>query len=258
MTNTALQTTNDEENEVFYPEFMKQLGLKGFVLENIEAKTIHLKGLFNSIKDKGYDPEEPIIAARCSDPSIQGFVLDGRHRLIACSWIEKEKGEAPTITVRYEKVADLDHAELRQAAYEAQHLNKKTAESAAEHIISIYERVKLRTPELIKERSLDEFVSKECKIADSAMASAVVRLLQRHERNQSQKTIQASALRVNPTTAGSWSSTKQSEAAGPLKPQDPYKMYAVEVEVPASEKKRNLALNVKIFASGKAEAEIVA
>lgn len=254
----ALQTANDE---IFEPPFFNQLHLKGFPIRNLSVKSRHTQNIKDSIKVRGYDEDKPIIVATSKDAEANGYVLDGRNRLVACYWIEQESGQLPAITIKHEQVKDLAHAKMRQIYYESQHLLNKPSEDACDHILVLYEEVKELDPSITKQSSLVQYLGKEAKFDNETMLKAVVSRIEKHEKKQqdlARDIYEPRRPSQDEEAKGSWATGVAKDPRQEQKEMS-FKSYAGELELTCNHgKKMNIALNIKIFDDGTTKLEQVA
>jgi hypothetical protein len=246
----ALQTANDEEKNMFYPEWFRPLGLRPISPERLDLEGSYMQELRESLKRVGWKKDEPLKVAMSKDPSINGEVLDGANRLFGCDQIFRETGELPNIIIDHEPIKSRKQLVARIFYYEAPHFLRKSQKKAREHIYSLYESIKADLPG----QALDQWLKIDGGFNEASRLQVVVAQINKLEESQRQD----SAGGNNNHKPGEWRTQKEKDEAGPLKPEDTFKSYAIELEVPPSPKKRLLAVNVRVYASGKAEGEIVA
>jgi hypothetical protein len=71
-----------KQQALYTAPFMKRFGIKSFPIDpqTMDLESDFLQGLMASVK-AGYDASRPIIVAKSEDGRIDGYPIDGRHRL---------------------------------------------------------------------------------------------------------------------------------------------------------------------------------
>ncbi len=249
---TAVEQTSEED--VFNPFWLADLGqLQGFQIRHLDVKSNHMQNLKESIKTRGWSKDEPVIVCKSKDPKANGYIADGRHRLIVCEWIRKETGELPTIPIVFEQVKDFAHAKLRQIYYESAHLLKKSSDNAKEHIIQLWSEVQTLDPKISEGVMLDQYFEKEGKFNDKTRTLAVIAQIQRHEEKERKKMLQEQAYKnetkVKPDA--SWKIAKPQQKSMEEMSKMPFKRYTADLEMTCAHgKKTNVAVTVKLFENG--------
>lgn len=116
-----------EKPLLFTASFMKKYGIKPFP---VDPKTMDIEGefiqeLMDSLK-AGYDTNRPILIAKCeSDDRIDGYPVDGRHRLYVLAKL-KERGVAlpNPFPLSMIDVRDVNHLRALIAQYEERNRSK--------------------------------------------------------------------------------------------------------------------------------------
>lgn len=245
----ALQTANDEEKNMFYPEWFKQLGLRPIAMERLDLEGSYMQELRDSLKRNNWKKDEPLKVAMSKDPTINGEVIDGANRLFGCDQIYRETGELPNIIIDHEPIKSQKQLVARIFYYEAPHFLRKSQKKAREHIFSLYESIKDDLPG----QTLDQWLKKEGGFTEASRLQVVVAQITKLQESQRQ----TAEDEKNRNRGGEWHTEKEKDEAGPLKPDDPSKSYTGEVEFRCScGKKSNLDLNISVFNSGKTRVEL--
>jgi len=247
----------------FNPDWFKEQGIQGFPIKHIEVKSEHIQNLKKSLMDNNYNKDEPIILAQCkTDEFVTGWVLDGRHRLIACNMVLMEKGELPNIRISHELVVNRKRARWRQIYYEAQHLLRKNSESAAAHIVEIEQELLKEDPKTPKQMTFDYLV-KEGGFGkdDLIIANAAYNRLKIEEVKEERKrqALMAPPRVREPEVKGDWTDGNIRESTSDvITPTITFKEFTSELETKCvCGKKTNHAVSVKVFENGKVKLEQV-
>ena len=148
---------SENEPSLFNEPIIKRHKLQAFPIQHMDFDSDYMLELQNSIEVNDYDPNKPIIVCRSDNPAIDGRIVDGRHRLVCASRIEKRTKKPVNVTITHVEVADEVEAFCLQIKYEAEHLMRKNPKMAKEHIISLYEQMRGKLPPM-KQQSMDAFI----------------------------------------------------------------------------------------------------
>jgi hypothetical protein len=123
-----------EKPVLFTAPFMKKLGILPFP---VDTQTMDLEGefiqeLMDSLK-AGYDRNKPILIARSEDARIDGYPIDGRHRLYCMAKLKERGVPLPNpFPLGIIEVKDANELRALCAEYEAKNRSKGARFSKAQ------------------------------------------------------------------------------------------------------------------------------
>jgi hypothetical protein len=124
-----------EQTPKYSAPFFKKYGINPYPidLQTMDLEGDFLQGLMSSVR-AGYDRARPIIIAKSEDQRLDGYVLDGRHRLYVLGKLLEQGVALPSpFPVSFVDVKDADHVRALIASYEEKGISKGS-KYAKQHI----------------------------------------------------------------------------------------------------------------------------